>query len=343
MVQRPKIEFYKLKLKNKEDNQPTTFRNLFRDKFDLHGKELDLKGFFDEYFQAIVKELDGEGYYIDEKRQKGYTVDYKENENGERKSRLEPDADNWILAGVLDGGKHGMKRTLGDIGNKSDKQPIEENNIVCDKFYFLLSTPIDHSEAIMMIQGYSELNISNIFRDHMRTFFSHGRNYKCEVEIYVPEALREEYLEGATFDSATFSTGWAVTPDFEDIESKAYDLQVKLEIKDKSNEKMSYEETQNLVQMFGQSILKMGNKLSTRKKLSDFESKRAKINSKSANPIPIKFENNHIKPVVYLENEGIGFNEDSGELDFEMVGSYCRKVLNQINEEDSPNNAVEEL
>jgi hypothetical protein len=343
MSPKPKIEFYKLSLREKDNNQRSSFRNLFREKFNLHEMRLNLNGFFNHYSQNLVKEFDTEGYYLNNKKKKGYTLLTEEVE-GEKRSKIKLYKDNWVITGVLDGGKHGNKRTLGVINNKQDKTPIEEDNIVCDKFYFLLSTPIDNSEGILMVQGYTDRKISDVFREHMRDFFSLSRKIQCSIEMYVPETLAKKHLENATFKSATFSTGWVVTPDFEHPQSKRYDLEVKVQIVDKSDDKMGFNLTESIVDLFGLSKLVMGKSKSKEKELKSFNSKTARIKNDNGKELPIKFDkDNSIKPVIYLEDEGIFMDTETGELNYDELDEYCLELLNRIEKEYLPENAIKDI
>lgn len=244
----------------------------------------------------------------------------------------------------MDGGLSGRKRSLGKINKKDESTPITPSDIVCDKFYFLLFTPIDHSEAILIVQGYTSLKISDVLREHLKDFFSHGRDIKSKVEIFVPSFLKDEYLEGSTFNSASFSTGWIVNGhDFDVPEQKSYDLQVKIEIVDRSKEKSNYEDTAKIIEWFKQFKLSVGNTSKRTKNLGEFPKQNAKIKS-NGRPIPIQFDNNNeITPVIILKDQGIEVNPETNELNFEEIDSYCNDLLNKILEEHLPSNAIKEL
>src|ERR1019366_1320895 len=239
MAHDPKLELYKLKLINKEKGKPETFRTLFRNMFDTFGKGVKANEVFTifatDFFKKIVQ---GKGYCVDEKKKKGFTIAYEEAANGQPKSQITNIfAKDSIISGVLEGGKHGVKRWLGKVDDVTKKTPIQVTNIVGDRFYFLIYTPLDHSEAIVMIQGYTEAKISDVFRDHLVDYFSYTKEIHSKIELFVPQSLIDKTLENATFESIKFSTGWHTKLAFEGLEQKNYDLQVNIQIIDKSKKK----------------------------------------------------------------------------------------------------------
>src|ERR1041385_3241179 len=149
----PKLQIFKLKLYSKEDGRPIQFRDIFRRKFLKEYSKLkppiEQDSIFNIYFENFIKQIDAKGYYT--KKEKGFTI-AKEDTGGKVKSQIFKSSTESVITGILDGGKHNIKRTLGEISDTSKKTQIGTKHIVCDKFYFLLYTPIDNTEGILMIQ-----------------------------------------------------------------------------------------------------------------------------------------------------------------------------------------------
>lgn len=94
----PKLELYKIKLYTKETGNRTNFRELFRKKFNLGSESVPLNDFFNSYFKALMIELNGEGYYLNKQKQKGYTIAYRsQNGNGNRVSYINQKPAEWTI------------------------------------------------------------------------------------------------------------------------------------------------------------------------------------------------------------------------------------------------------
>jgi hypothetical protein len=341
----PKLEIYKLKLFKKENNRPVTFRELFGKKFAHYPKlipPITESDIFRTYHEDFIKQIDKKGYHLNKRRKKGFTIAYDE-VNGKRKSHISsPLATDMILSGILQGGKHDIERWLGNVDDKNLHTPITRKHIVSDRFYFLIYTPLDHHEGILMVQGYTETKISDAFRDHLEDYFRHLTELKSKFEIFVPEQMKEKYLSKALFKSLKFSTVWSAEPQFgpDNIKQKEYDLEISIEIVDKTQKKSNYKGFKAFLEVFGKSIFKLEG--SDSKKLVDFPKKQAKMSS-NGKDFPIIFDDeDNIKPVILLKNEGINVNE--GQVpNFDEIDKYCRNLLKDISGEIMPNNAVQEL
>src|SRR5579862_2349211 len=119
MAHDPKLELYKLRLFNKQTGQPATFRSLFRNKFDSYGKNVNDKWYFEtfgsDFFNKIAQQ---KGYCANLKKKKGFTVAIDENAKSTKdkpkflmQNVLEKES---LISGVLEGGKHGVRRLLAD-------------------------------------------------------------------------------------------------------------------------------------------------------------------------------------------------------------------------------------
>lgn len=344
MAHEPKLEIYKLKLTKKETGRSINFRDLFRAKFGSYGKSssetITKKDISTAYFADFVKGIDLKAYNLNKKKKKGFTI-AKDTANGKKKSLITPPSDDFIITGILDGGKHGLKRNLGEVDDTEKATLITTNNIVTDRYYFLLYTPLDHNEAILMIQGYTEIRISDVFREHLLSYFKHKTEIISKFEVYIPKSFKEKYLKSAVFKSVKFTSGWAVKADFEsNAKSKEYELEVRIEIIDKSKKKSAYKTVTNFVENFGKSLFKLSG-ASKETKLENFDKRSAKMTSEGRElPLDIDDEDN-IKPVILL-SDFVQIDE-GGVPNFDQINGYCKKVLNDVIKELMPEHAVQEL
>lgn len=345
MAHDPKLEIYKLILKSKSDGSSKKFREVFR----TNVKEiLNLKPPIEEhhifraYHQNFLTALDLDKFKIDSKKDKAIKIAKSNDANGNLKSEISsPTTDNFIITGLIEGGKYNIKRTLGDIDNSKTSSTINPRNVVCDKFFFLLYTPINKNIGILMIQGYTEIKISDIFREHIGEYFSVNKEIECQTEYFIPENLKEKYLQGASFNSAKFTSGFIFKNDFEGSEDKPYDIEVKIEILDKSKQRTDYTLFQKMLTAFGNMQFNLSNEV--KRKLENFANKSAKMKGKSGKEFPIDFDNiNNIKPTILLEQEGIRIL-DGRVPDFKQIENYCQKLLKDIINEIDSNNAIKNI
>jgi len=345
MSHEPKLEIYKLKLINKSDGRATYFRNSFRKNVSSIGslpKPINDTDIYREYFKDFLNSLDlRKGYKVDGKKSKAFKIASDQDKNGNEKSHISSPLNNdFVISGILEGGKHNIKRWLGDVNDPSKKSDIHKNNVVGDRFFFLLYTPINHHTGILLIQGYTEVKISDVFRDHIIEYFKVEKEIDCKTEIFIPEKLKDKYLKSALFKSAKFSSGFILKNGFDGAEDKDYELEVKIEIIDKSDKKTGYKSFNHMLQKFGNAIISLSE--SSTHKLDSFKKKSAKMVGKGKE-FPIDFDNeDNIKPVILLVNEGIKINE--GQIpDFGEIETYCRNLLNDIINEINPENAITDI
>lgn len=342
----PKLEIYKLKIKDKNDGRNVTFRDFFRSKLNYNHlvQPYTREDIFKTYYNQFIKEIDKKGYNKNESKKKGFTIAKDEVKNSQPQTKIStPITKDDVISGNLKGGRYGVKRNLGVVDDTDDNQDITTKQIVGDEFYFLLYTPIDHNEGVLMIQGYTEVKISDIVRDYLLEFFKVDKQYRSQFELFVPKHLKDKYLNKATIKRIQFSSDWTIKGNFESIKYQEYDLEVKVEIVDKNKDpdkKTSYSALKDFFNFFRKSKIKMEG--SEEKELSEFEKTKAKVTAKNGREIPIKLENNDITPVILLKSEGIEVGND-GIPDFEQIDMYCRKLLEDIKNETHSTNAVEEL
>ena len=340
----PKLEIYKVRLLSKDEGRPTQFRNSFRTKISSISSitSPNDSDFYREFYKDFVNSIDGaKGYRRNTKKEKAFKVAKEDLGNGNIKSKLNsPTDDNFIISGILEGGKYGIRRNLGNVEDGNVVSPINRNNVVGDWYYFLLYAPINHDTGILLIQGYTEGKISDIFREHIVDYFTVEKKVICQTEIFIPEQLKQKYLSNAIFSSAKFSSGFIIKNGFGDLENKELDLEVKIEIIDKSNKKVKYTLFNKMLEAFGDTIIHFPNEV--RKKLSSFEKKSAKMKG-TGKEFPIDFNNeDNIKPVILLKDQGIKISEDKIP-DFDQINTYCRNLLQDILDEIMPHYAIKDI
>jgi hypothetical protein len=339
---RPKVEIYKLSITDKSKEE-VTFRTYFRDRYNLHeSPSKKIKDFFNPYFEEFTKAFGNDGYLVDDKKLKGLKLRIEK--KGEKFETIifNKPTDN-IVYGQVDGGKHGRRRSVGDLKDIDKNDILERNKIVCDKYYFLIYTPLDSKYGYVLVQADTELYISDILRKELKKFFRIRRKFKCNIEKHIPESLRQEYLESTTVESMKFSADWIAQPGFKKEKQKAYELQVNIEIIDKSESKNKFQKLKAFGDLFNDAFLTLGNGKLNQKKLESFK-KTAKV-KKDKTALTVQFdEERRAIPVIYLDEYDIYPDSNTGEVDFEIMHAFCLDMLVKIIEDqNSPSDAITEV
>jgi hypothetical protein len=342
MAREPKLEIFKIKLINKEDGRPAFFSDFYRKKFNGY-KSLTppytTEDIFKVFHSDFLKQIDDKAYKTSKSKDKAFTIAYDEDERKTRTTLISsPFSSEMKLNGILEGGKHGTPRWLGDISDTTRRSNIKTNNVVNDRYYFLIYTPLNHSQGVVMIQGYTESKISDVFREHLLSYYKYQKEIQSKFEIYVPNAFKNEYLEKAIFKKLQFTSGWHIDS-FSEPTEKEYDLEIKIEIIDKSRSKSNYKRVSDILSKFGQSVFKpTGGK---QKELVNFDKINAKMES-NGKELPLHIDNEeNITPVILLRNQGI--KVENGVPDFKQIDTYCRNLLTDIENEIRPSNAINPL
>jgi hypothetical protein len=336
MEHNPKLEIYKLRLFKKKDSSHVKFAEFFRqlpgyNEIPTPRKPADvLKIFYDNFIHK------SDNYFS--KKNKAFKIAY-EKTNAVKKSLLKIDSGRQIIYGILDGGKHSIKRTIGELSDSDFEQKIGTTKVVNDKFYFMLYTPLQENVGILIIQGYTEAKISDIFLAFLKEYFKFERSITNHVEVFIPGRFKDEFLTGATFNSLKFSSGFETRANFDDIKEREYEFKVNIEIISK-NKSLSYKQARNVLQMLNRGKFELRSGIG--KELENFDAKVAKMKGRNGKILPYTIDHeDNIKPVILLKDI---ITVTEGLPDFEQMETYVSELLEDIiNELEPPENAVQEL
>ena len=342
MPQEPKLELYILRLNVKKSLEKKVFRDFYRtlSGYSSLGSNKTQEDIFKVFYQDFVSKITQEKYQKSKTKNKGFTILVQTVDNISKTSLSSPSNANEIISGVLKGGPFGRQSDIGLLSDTSKAAPINTDNIINDQFYFLLYTPFDHSAGVLMVQGYSELKISDVFREHLLDYFTYGKSIESEVEYFVPKSFKDEFLKDATLKSFKFTTGLIIRGGFEDDIPDNYKCEIKVEIIDK-NANIEQNSWKKIIASFGQTLLRISENNQT--KLEDFPKKTARITGNSGRNLPVKIDDDYdVRPVILLSEIGIQ-NDETGRPDFIALDTYCRTLLEDIKQEILPTNAIKEL
>jgi hypothetical protein len=338
MAHNPKLEIYKINLFNKETGNSTTFREFFARRLGHFGRKMEdipednevYKKFFEDFIKKVTSK-----YHSSSKKKKAFKIEKGEGDKG----NVSYKSDAQYIKGILSGGSHGRKGHVGALTDPENETPIEVHNIVGFNFFFLLYAPFNHYEGVILIQSYTGSTISDVFRDFLKKYFSHSEIIKSEISLYVPTFLKDKYIEGAVFKGIEFTSDWILDGDRDGHKQKKYEVQVKIEIIDKSEHKTAPQGFTNAIRDFTKGLLTLNGKP---KELDKFRKKPKMVNDGKPALIDVMDLHANIKPVLLLEKVGIAVREGLVP-DFSQIDTYCCNLLPDILEENLPKHAVKRL
>ena len=341
MAHNPKLEIFRIKLVDKESGSPITFRKFFAHKYDYAGRRDEriitnqdtAKKFFSDFIAKIDKK-----YHINDKKKKSFKL----SNSGDtiQDGKVIPLYDKFVFRGTISGGPHGRNRTLGDIDQRTPDLKVNKNNVIADAFYFLLHTPIDHNEGVILIQGYTGATISDVFRTFIQKYFTISKKYNSVISSFVPRSLKDRYLDEAIFKSVQFDAGWILDEDLdeENPPTHKYELKIKVVIEDASKKKTKPHLFKKLTDKLGEFILKKGHE---EQELKSFP-KTAKMQS-GGKIQKIDFSNlSNIKPVLIFSDEEVRI-KDGLVPDFNDIDRFCKDLLPEIMNEIYPYNDIQDI
>lgn len=337
MSHNPKLNVYILKLNNKNDSVET-FRDLFKNKYNIPSTENDRK-VFERYFQDFLDGLGKDKFRKDTKAKKVLGV-YKNSES-ELNFSIVPHYEEHIIEGVIDGGKYGILREYANIDNKENKQKLDAKNAVLDKFYMFLNTPLNSKYGFLLIQSYTEETIQEPLKDFIKPFFScEDLFFNVIIEPYVPEKFINKFKEEARIRLFSFSTLMGIGNTLRDNEVKVDNNVFEVTINIKPKEPIKPDKT-----ILKTVLSKIGLKKFDNKNLEELESKvfvESGTNKRRAN-FDLKKEIESIRPTIYLEDEGIFVNPDNSMPEFQEIKKFCFSLIKEVKKEFKKNIDINEL
>lgn len=335
MALRPKLEFYKIKLVS-ITNDDKTFRDFAVDELYKRKPSLNaqiMNKLFDHFISKLTSRI-----AKDDKIKKQLKL-IKTSANIHLKHQPQVDVRNNIIYGVINGGRYGRNGMMSDSSTKSeDASSFDKNKTILRYYYFLLYLPLDYSEGCLIIHSNSkEETITEVFKTYIAKLFQ-GKYYrKAALFSFCPNSFQKEFEKGAIIKSLEFSNSYLENIFADDgIKSCLKGYEVKIEIKPKNNNLSLTDKS--IVRRFISQLGFVRNK-EGKDRLTDFRSKRMKLNNPSTNSndsFDIDDENLEVKPVVFLDGRITKFNDDDTP-DFDELNYYCQNLfINEILPEIRP-------
>ena len=249
-------------------------------------------------------------------------------------------SDKWMLDGVIEGGKYGILREFQDTEKKEGKTKIKPNYAVLDKYYILLNPVLNDKYAVLLTQSYTEESIQGPINEFIRELLGGCDNYfKVDMEPFIPKRLKEKYERSATIRMFSFTSPLPLSESLrKKVTEAAQEFEVEVRIKPVIQKlPINSEGTRKIMQEVSKMTLEQQTLGEGKGRIytSDEQGRNANYD--------ISKDIQSIRPTIYLSDEGITSNEETGLPDFEAIQKYCHILLDEIKAERNINQDIYEF
>lgn len=325
MAIRPKLDFFRISLKHKENREKTTFLDFVLSELG-ETRPLTEQEAMMALLKHFIKCLDSKDKARSESL--GKEVKLIQDESNVYIS-LKP-AQNTTgntISGVINGGQFKGKRILSqqilqDGKSQEENSPLQNGDSVLNYYYLYLYLPLDSYQGCLIVHSNSITDsITSVLTDHflIRTF--RGENYYNPIiERFAPKCFQQHYKNEATIDSFSFRSENLSSTETGTIDSENFDFEVVVRPKNKN---VLFSDANSLVQNVTKLLL-------GKKALNKFEQKKLVVNEKSSNTQKT-FEWNakeqEFAIVAYLSGK-INMEND-GTPNMSELKTYCQALFEE--------------
>lgn len=181
MVTKLRLEIHRITLLKKSDKEYK--RSNFGEFFESINSEKDKA--FSELWLGFVESF-GSKFSINKEGDRAITAT-----SGCRCSII---SQKNIINGEVKGGPTNRQQHIYNQDDSENSTGVVNNNdVLSSKFFIKLWLPWDYTDGILMIQSYSNSNISELIRLHLKDFFrSVNCDYKVLLTSYYPKSIQEK-------------------------------------------------------------------------------------------------------------------------------------------------------
>lgn len=325
MAIRPRLDFYRIYLKHKENRSETTFKDFALE--ELGAKEPLTKN---QYMQLLLD------YFIsslddpDKSRSERIGKEVKlvnDNSNVYINSKPKINSSFYSISGVINGGQFKGKRILSQEREKNGKKSTTNSSLrpgdsVLNYYYIYLYLPLDSYKGYIMIHSNSPTDsITKLLTDHFLTRTFRGNNFHNPIiEKFAPDCFQETYRRDSVIDSFSFRTESLNGIEVGKIDTNLYEFEV---IARPKNRQTSMRESDGIFKNL-KSIPFL------QKKLDEFEEKKL-IVRESTSDTQKTFEWNSkdqdFAIVCYLQGKII--LEDDGAPNMQELDNFCHNLFKE--------------
>ena len=339
MALNPKLNVYVVTLNPKDKDSYPTFRDFFREKFNMNATASDddlKKRFFQEFLNTV-----GKSEFRKDKGSKK-VIGVSEYNEKDGKSSLNPLFTRDVIEGIIDGGQYGVLRAYADVDNKTHKTALGTNKAVLDKFYICLCTPLNSQFGFLLLQSYTEASIQEPVKNFIMDLLkSEEKYYAVRIEPFVPKKFVEKFKKESKIRMFTYRSKVGVSDIMRDnkLLMKGQSFEVEITIRPIEDEFLpGTEQAQALAEQ-------LSKKQFDQVSLGDYGEQSVFIQDKKERKAHYDVSNEiqSIRPTIYLADEGITVDEKTGQPDFDQIKNFTLSLLDEVKREYNGNEEIEEL
>lgn len=339
MALNPKLNVYTVTLNPKAKDTNPTYRDLFKLKYMMGDKctDSDLQ---DSFFQDFLNSVGKTDYRKDTKIKKVIGVSEYNAEN--QSSSLDMLKAREVVEGIIDGGQYGVLRAYADVDNKNDKTALGINKAVLDKFYICFCTPMNSSCGFLFIQSYTESSIQDSVKNFITELLKWEDDFfAVHIEPFVPQKFVDKFKQNAKIRMFTYRSKLGVSQIMREnevlLKGQAFDIEIKITpVEDQFIPGTDAVEvlTRELATKQVDGVI-----------LGDYEQQSVFIQDGQEHKAhyDISKEIKSIRPTIYLKDEGVSVDEETGQPDFSQIRDFTLNLLEEVKQEYNGNEDIEEL
>lgn len=181
------------KVKGKKGNRETYEKCDFKEL--LLKLDQDKQKAFAKFWVDLIGYFAGE-YMINGAQDKAITVTANE--------KYSVASVNNVIDGEICGGPTNREQAVYKRKNaKTQISKVFDDDVVSSKFYVKLWMPYDYTSGVLMIQSYSNSNISDLVRDHLRKYVQ-KLGFRLVVSAYLPKEIQDKRSKASEVVSVTY-------------------------------------------------------------------------------------------------------------------------------------------
>ena len=339
MALNPKLNVYVVTLNPKEKDTNPTYRDLFKAKYMVEAQITD-SDLQDKLFQDFLNSVGKSDYRKDVKSKKVIGVSEYNAENQSSSLNIRKARD--VVEGIIDGGQYGVVRVYTDVDKKNDKTALGTNKAVLDKFYICLCTPLNSAYGFLFIQSYTESSIQDPVKNFITDLLKWEDDfYAVRIEPFVPKKFVEKFKQDAKIRMFSYRSKIGVSQIMREnellLKGQAFDIEIKITpIEDKF-----LPGTESVEALAGALAEKQVDGVG----LGDFEQQSVYIQDGKEHKAhyDISKEIKSIRPTIYLVDESVYVDEETGQPDFTQIKDFTLNLLEEVKQEYNGHEEIEEL
>lgn len=339
MALNPKLNIYVVSLNPKDKDSAPTYRDLFKAKYFANAETSDyelLNRFFEEFLNTVGKT----DFRKDNKSKKVIGVSEYNPEN--ESASINILHDRCVIEGLIDGGQYGILRAYADVDNKTQKTALGTNKAVLDKFYISLCTPLNSNHGFLFVQSYTEATIQEPISSFITDLLKYEDGfYNVCIEPFVPKKFIEKFKRDSKVRMFSYRSKIGISDIMRDEKKLVKGQAFEIEISIKPCEEDFCPGSEEVIAVAEQ----LAKKKFDDTDLADYKDKIVYIQNGSGHNAhyDIEKEIKSIRPTIYLKDEGVEIDEETGQPNFAQIKRFTLMLLDEVKQEYNSHEEIEEL